>query len=136
MAHALGDEEAIKEAKTRRCQATAALMRREQQDGKIKRAPKMHRKKAYEWLCCLHHVLAVATGFGGGLRDFCVPEADRASLRSPLEWPLAIVACDRGSDGVSGSSMRREKLRLNVDFHLTPRMGLGAQPKKRSRQQG
>ena len=123
MARLQGDDSRLKIARAIRNDFVARWLVKRQ--GKIEgqKHHKQYRKKSYEWLACLHNAICSATTFIGGLVEFLIGPQKMLDMQSCLEWPLLMVACDKGSDGVSALNMLRYELRLNCEAYFDPSHG-------------
>ena len=86
---------------------------------KQSKSPKLHRTKAFEWLCSTNYMLLVCTGFSWD--RFIIP----ANCTKPaLSWPSCTVTVDQGSDGWSSlhylrssDGVKRNLLLLHDESH-------------------
>ena len=63
---------------------------------KKKGKPKVHRRKAFQWLVAVDNALKGISG--KGLKDFVISKEELAEPSSPNEWPLLMGVADKGPD--------------------------------------
>lgn len=63
--------------------------------------PPLYRQKAYKWLIATDAAMQAVTGLG--YKHFMQPP-DLKDRGPPNEWPLVVLSCDEGSDGIAATN--------------------------------